>query len=125
LALVNSKVFGESLKDFFKLNGLKLNYILKNKASSRIIRSKTVKADVIITVCGCPNLIKSDMIKNEAILIDAGIKRRKDGKVAGDIDKSVNKKASFITPIVGGIGPLTVSLLLKNVYLAAKKYGRI
>ncbi|OGZ35115.1 MAG: hypothetical protein A2174_00960 [Candidatus Portnoybacteria bacterium RBG_13_41_18] len=85
---------------------------------------KEVKqADVLITVCGCPKFIKSDMIKEGAVLIDGGITRFSDGRVVGDIDReSVKDKAAYLTPVPGGIGPLTVALLLKNVYLASKKY---
>ena len=125
LAFVNSEIFGRSLEDFFKLHKLILKYILKKKAFSLKIRQEAKKAGVIITVCGCPNLIKGDMIKKGTVLIDAGIKRLKTGKVSGDVNReSVAEKASFLTPATGGIGPLTVALLLKNTYLSAKKYGR-
>ena len=65
------------------------------------------------------------MIKKGAVLIDAGIVVLKNKKVVGDVDrKSVAGKASFLTPVPGGLGPLTVALLLKNVYYAAKNYGK-
>jgi len=85
------------------------------------VEKEVKEADVLITVCGCPRFIKGDMIKDGAILIDAGITRYSDGKVVGDVDEqSVKTRAAFLTPVPGGIGPLTVALLLKNVYLAAK-----
>ena len=107
-AVVNSRFFGENLKRFFSEKGVKIDHILKKNFSLSKIR----KADVIIAVCGCHKFIKGDMIKKGAILIDAGI--------PADVDKeSVKKKAAFLTPVPGGIGPVTVALLLKNVY---KKY---
>jgi len=64
------------------------------------------------------------MIKKGAVLIDVGITILKDKKIVGDVDrKSVEKKAGFLTPVPGGLGPITVALLLKNVYLSVKKYG--
>jgi len=78
-------------------------------------------ADILISVCGCPNMIKGESIKEGAILIDAGVTRYHDGKVVGDIDReSVKNKAVFLTPVPGGLGPLTVALLLRNVYLVAE-----
>jgi len=72
------------------------------------------KADVIITALGQPNAIKSSMIKENVILIDGGISR-KNGKIIGDIDKeSVKEKAKWLSPVPGGIGPITVAFLLKK-----------
>ena len=66
-------------------------------------------------------MIKGETIKEGTILIDAGVTRYHDGKVAGDVDAaSVAAKAVFLTPVPGGLGPLTVALLLRNVYLAAE-----
>ena len=114
VALVNSKVMGDELKSFFGQKGVRLSYILIKNFS----KEKIKRADVLITVCGCPGLIKGDMIKSRATLIDAGI-TLKGGRVLGDVDReSVAKKAAFLTPVPGGIGPLTVALLLKNVYLS-------
>jgi len=122
LAVVNSKIFGEVLKNYFKKEGIKINYIIKKKHYFLDIRSKLKSADVVITSCGCVRQLKGDMIKQGAILIDGGITLLANGKVAGDVDmKSVEDKAAFLTPVPGGIGPLTIALLLKNVYLAAKK----
>jgi len=121
LALVNSKVFGQTLKNFLKRKKIKIDYLLRKNYSLSEIEKKLKSADVIITVCGQPKLIKSQMIKKTAILLDGGITLTKKGKLIGDIDReSVRKKASFLTPVPGGLGPLTVSLLLRNVYLAQK-----
>ena len=75
----------------------------------------TKKADILISAVGKPNLIKGDMVKNGATVIDAGNSIEK-GRSAGDVDfKSVFKKASYITPVPGGVGPMTVACLLKNL----------
>ncbi len=121
LALVNSKVFGQTLKNFLERKKIKIDYLLRKNYSLSEIEKKLKSADVIITVCGQPKLIKGQMIKKAAILLDGGITLTKKGKLIGDIDReSVRKKAGFLTPVPGGLGPLTVSLLLRNVYLAQK-----
>ena len=123
ITLVNSDIFGATLKKFLKKEKIKSNYFLRRKLSPSKLKAKLKTADILITVCGCPKLIKKDMIKNRAILIDGGITLIKN-KVVGDVDKkSVKNKAAFLTPVPGGLGPLTIALLLKNVYLTAKKYG--
>ena len=118
MALVNSDFLGQTLKKILKKEKIKISYLLRKELSE----SKIKRADIIITVCGCPNLIKGEMIKKGVILIDGGITVLKDKKVVGDIDKkSVAEKASFLTPVPGGLGPLTVAYLLKNVYLAKQR----
>jgi len=125
VALVNSKIFGQTLKSFFKKEGIKLDYILRKKHSFFENKNKLKRANIIITVLGSPNFIRGDMIKKKAILIDAGISKIAAKKVVGDVNKeSVKGKAAFLTPVPGGIGPLTVALLLKNTYLSAKNYGK-
>lgn len=87
--------------------------------------SKILKvADVIISAVGKPGLITGPMVKSGAVVIDVGITKKGNAWV-GDIDtKSVTKKASYLTPVPGGIGPLTVSALIENVILAAELLGR-
>lgn len=81
----------------------------------------TQTADVIITAVGKPGLLTAEMVKTGAIIIDVGITRLPDGRVVGDVDfENVKNKASFITPVPGGVGPLTVAMLLENTYLAAQ-----
>ena len=122
LALVNSEIFGQTLKLVLAKEGINANYLLRNTCVVFGAEKEMKEADVIISVCGCPNMIKGEMIKDGAVLIDAGITRYHDGKVVGDVDRqSVANKASFLTPVPGGLGPLTVALLLRNVYLAAVK----
>ncbi|HCX28136.1 MAG TPA: bifunctional methylenetetrahydrofolate dehydrogenase/methenyltetrahydrofolate cyclohydrolase [Candidatus Portnoybacteria bacterium] len=120
-ALVNSEFFGRALKIILERGGAKINYLVRNTCVVFGSEKEIKSADVIISVCGCPQMIKGEMIKDGAILIDAGITHYHDGKVMGDVDRqSVEKKAAFMTPASGGIGPLTVALLLRNVYLATK-----
>ncbi len=121
LAIINSEIFGQGLKAVFEKAGVK-NFDCQIRNTCIVFGSERElkSADVLITVCGCPNLIKGEMIKEGAVLIDGGITRYHDGKVVGDVDKeSVKSRASFLTPVPGGIGPLTVALLLRNVFLAA------
>ena len=123
IALVNSDIFGKTLKNSLNKENIKVKYLIRRELSFQKIKSSLKSADVLITVCGVPNLIKGDMINKGAILIDGGITLIKN-KVVGDVDrKSVKNEAAFLTPVPGGLGPLTVALLLKNVYLTAKKYG--
>lgn len=91
------------------------------------LKIHTLLADVIIVAAGIPKLITSDMVKEGAAVIDVGINYVLDPvtgktKLVGDVDfEAVKKKASFITPVPGGVGPMTVAMLLKNTLLAAKK----
>jgi len=96
--------------------------LLKEKATLSVLNewtrdasSFTKKADILISGVGKPNLIKGDMVKKGAVMIDAGCSM-KNGKLEGDIDfKSVSKNANYITPVPGGVGPLTVACLLENL----------
>lgn len=81
----------------------------------------TKKADILISGVGKPRLIKSDMVKKGAVVIDAGTSVE-GGKTKGDVDfPRVAKKAGFITPVPGGVGPLTVACLLKNLFVVGRK----
>ena len=90
------------------------------------IEKLTRDADIIISALGVPNFVKADMIKDGAIIIDVGITRVSDNsikgyKIVGDVDyKNVSKKSSYITPVPGGVGPMTIAMLLKNTLLAYK-----
>ena len=86
---------------------------------TRDLASYTRKADIIVVAAGCPNLVTADMVKAGAVVIDVGINRLPDGKLVGDVDyESVAKVAAAITPVPGGIGPLTIAFLLKNIVAA-------
>lgn len=79
------------------------------------ITKYTKEADIIISACGTPNIITSDMIKDNAVVIDVGVNRI-NGKIVGDVDfESVSKKASYITPNPGGVGPMTIAMIIDNL----------
>ncbi len=85
------------------------------------LKTHTLKADILITAVGKPNLIKKDMIKKDAVVIDAGIKRV-DDKIVGDVDfENVKGMASYITPVPGGVGPMTVTMVLENTLISAER----
>jgi len=120
LALVNSDIFGQTLKAVLAKDGFAVEYLVRNTCVLFGAEKELKTADILISVCGCPNMIKGESIKEGVVLIDAGVTRYHDGRVVGDVDKkSVKNKAVFLTPVPGGLGPLTVALLLRNVYLAA------
>ncbi len=80
------------------------------------------KADILVAAVGKAKFIKADMVKEGAVVIDVGMDRDENGKLCGDVDfDTVKEKASFITPVPGGVGPMTVAMLLSNVVEAAEK----
>ena len=80
------------------------------------------QADIICSATGIPGLIRGDMVKEGAVVVDIGIKVLDDGKIVGDVDfEPVEKKASFITPVPGGVGPVTISMLLENTLRSAQR----
>ena len=82
----------------------------------------TRRADILVVAIGRADFVTGDMVKEGAVVIDVGMNRRADGKLTGDVDyASVEPKASFITPVPGGVGPMTITMLLKNTLTAAKK----
>lgn len=88
----------------------------------------TTQADIIITALGVPNYLKAEMVKDDAVVIDVGITRVVDEnspkgyRITGDVDfENVSKKASYITPVPGGVGPMTIAMLLKNTLLARER----
>lgn len=103
--------------------------MLKKNATVTICHSKTEnikeitkQADVIIAALGKPKFVTSDMVKNGVVVIDVGINRCDDGTLVGDVDfENVEKKASYITPVPGGVGPMTVAMLMNNVVKASKE----
>ena len=82
--------------------------------------SVTRRADVLIAAIGKPRMIKADMVKEGAVIIDVGVNRLENGKLAGDVDfDEVAPRASYITPVPGGVGPMTIAMLMKNTLDAA------
>lgn len=102
--------------------------LLQENATVTICHSKTKNlsqftsnADILVTAIGKANFVTKDMIKNGAVIVDAGINRDENGKLCGDVDfDDVFDKCSLITPVPGGVGPMTVTMLLKNTLIAAK-----
>jgi methylenetetrahydrofolate dehydrogenase (NADP+) / methenyltetrahydrofolate cyclohydrolase len=91
-------------------------------AKTRDLAQFTILADILVVAAGVPNLILPQMIKTGAVVIDVGINRLPDGRIVGDVDyEGVRKKASYITPVPGGVGPMTVTMLLVNTIAAAEK----
>ena len=82
-------------------------------------------ADIVVAAVGKANFITGDMIKPGAAVIDVGINRREDGTLCGDVDfDAAQEKAGWITPVPGGVGPMTIAMLMKNTLDAAEKHGR-
>ena len=81
----------------------------------------THRADIIVAAVGKAGFVTADMVKEGAVVIDVGINRNADGKLCGDVDfEAVEKKASYITPVPGGVGPMTISMLMQNTLTSAK-----
>jgi methylenetetrahydrofolate dehydrogenase (NADP+)/methenyltetrahydrofolate cyclohydrolase len=92
----------------------------------------TKEADIVVSALGVPNFLKEDMVKEGAIIIDVGITRVPDAShpkgyiITGDVDyERVKDKASFITPVPGGVGPMTIAMLLQNTYLAYSRHADV
>lgn len=85
------------------------------------LKAHTSKADIVIIAVGVPFLLKEDMVKDGAVVIDVGINRLDTGKLVGDADfEGLKNKCSHLTPVPGGVGPMTIAMLLKNTIKAAK-----
>ena len=88
------------------------------------LKKHTLNADIICVGVGVVNLIKEDMVKDDTIIVDIGINRLDSGKLVGDVDyDAVKDKCSYITPVPGGVGPMTIAMLLVNTIKAAKNRG--
>ena len=86
------------------------------------ITAHTKKADILIVAVGKANFIKADQIKEGAVVIDVGVNRLDNGKLAGDVDfEEAKEKASYITPVPGGVGPMTITMLAHNTVKSAKR----
>src|SRR5574344_611041 len=84
------------------------------------LKAHTSKADIVIIAVGVPYLLKEDMVKDGAVVIDVGINRLESGKLVGDADfEGLKNKCSHLTPVPGGVGPMTIAMLLKNTIKAA------
>ena len=86
------------------------------------LKKHTLNADVVLIGVGIINLITEDMVKDDVVIIDIGVSRTEEGKLVGDVDfLNVSKKCSYITPSPGGVGPMTIAMLLSNTLKAAKQ----
>lgn len=86
------------------------------------LAQKAKEADILISAIGKANFVTADMIKENAVVIDVGINRLDNGKITGDVDfENVKEKASYITPVPGGVGPMTIAMLMNNVIKATKR----
>lgn len=94
-------------------------------SKTKDLKFHTRRADILIAAIGKPKFIKGDMVKEGVIVIDVGVNRLEDGKLVGDVDfEAVKEKAQTITPVPGGVGPMTITMLMKNTIEAAKQQSR-
>ena len=102
--------------------------LLHNNATVTICHSKTknlkeicAQADILVVAIGRAKFVTADMVKEGAVVIDVGMNRDENGKLCGDVDfENIKDKTSFITPVPGGVGPMTIAMLMKNTLTAAK-----
>ncbi|WP_443711759.1 bifunctional 5,10-methylenetetrahydrofolate dehydrogenase/5,10-methenyltetrahydrofolate cyclohydrolase, partial [Ruminococcus bromii] len=84
------------------------------------------QADILVAAVGRPKFVTADMVKEGAVVIDVGMDRDENGKLCGDVDfENVKEKCSFITPVPGGVGPMTISTLMKNTLKACKIQNKL
>jgi len=94
-------------------------------AKTRDLAQFTILADILVVAAGHPKLISAPMVRTGAVVIDVGINRLPNGKLVGDVDfEGVREKASYITPVPGGVGPMTVTMLLANTITSAERAAR-
>ena len=107
--------------------------MLAKNATVTICHSKTKElneelrdADIIVSAVGKRNIVTKDLVKDGAVIIDVGMNRNNEGKLCGDVDfENVKEKASYITPVPGGVGPMTIAMLMENVVKATKQQNCI
>lgn len=123
IAIINhSSLIGKPLAMLFLNRGATVTICHEHTVN---LVQHTRKADILVTAVGIPNFIKSSMIKNKSIIIDIGI-TKKNEKIIGDVSyEEVKEKASFITPVPGGIGPMTVAMLLDNLITCSLEQNKI
>ena len=91
-------------------------------SKTRDLKEVCKRADILVVAIGKADFVTADMVKEGAVVIDVGMNRNAEGKLTGDVDfASVSKVASYITPVPGGVGPMTITMLLKNTLAAAEK----
>ncbi|NTW22505.1 bifunctional 5,10-methylenetetrahydrofolate dehydrogenase/5,10-methenyltetrahydrofolate cyclohydrolase [Candidatus Falkowbacteria bacterium] len=119
LALVNSPILGASIKHVLECRGAKVRLLTGAETN---LKESTIEADLLISAIGRPKLVTAGMVKDGAVLIDVGITPTADGSVCGDIDyKAMSEKTGYVTPVPGGVGPMTIALAFKNTLELYKK----
>lgn len=119
--LANRTEFAAPIEYLLNQRGAEVHIILRAKEITPEIAAKLRTADVLVVARGHAGIIKGGMIKDGAIVIDAGTNKLSDGRVVGDVDyEAARNKPGFITPVPGGVGPMTVAMLLKNTLELAK-----
>lgn len=106
--------------------------LLQNNGTVTICHSRTAdlpavtrRADILVAAVGKANFVTADMVKDDAVVIDVGMNRNAEGKLCGDVDfENVKDKCSFITPVPGGVGPMTITMLLNNTLTASKNHNK-
>jgi methylenetetrahydrofolate dehydrogenase (NADP+)/methenyltetrahydrofolate cyclohydrolase len=94
-------------------------------AKTRDLAQFTILADILVVAAGKPNLILPQMVRRGAVVIDVGINRLPNGRLVGDVDfEGVRQKASYITPVPGGVGPMTVTMLVHNTVQSASRFAQ-
>jgi methylenetetrahydrofolate dehydrogenase (NADP+) / methenyltetrahydrofolate cyclohydrolase len=117
VVISNSKIFGEMMARMLQGKKIKSEYVLKKEISDNLKKIK--ETDILISAVGEKGIVRGEMIKDGVIIIDGGISKE-NNKVFGDVDfESTEKFSGFITPVPGGVGPVTVACLLKNVLIAS------
>ena len=107
--------------------------LLHENATVEITHSRTADlkeitktADILVAAIGKAKFVTADMVKDGAVVIDVGMDRDENGKLCGDVDfENVKDKCSYITPVPGGVGPMTISMLMQNTLTAAKIQNNI
>lgn len=118
MIIANSDEFGVTMREMLKNQKMVAEYVLAKNISSNL--GKIKDADVVVSAVGSPGLLEGEMFKDGAIVIDGGIEKV-DGITVGDVDfASTEEKEGFLSPVPGGVGPVTIACLLENVYLAFK-----
>lgn len=119
LIVANNPIFAEPLIELFQEVGVAAGFVSSDDAA---LKNKTSAADIIVVAVGRPDFINHEMIKDGGIIIDVGT-NKVDGKTVGDVSKDVIGHTGFISPVPGGVGPLTVAYLVNNVLKAAVMQG--
>ena len=119
VVIANSDEFGKTMTATLSQKGVSAEYVISGKIQSNL--GKIGEADIVVSAVGSPGLLKGQMCKEGAIIIDGGIEKV-GGKVFGDVDfASFETKNGFLTPVPGGVGPVTIACLLENTFLAFKR----